>query len=61
MALLLLLLAVFSASSLGAPVVQTSSGPVLGRTVGLVDEWLGVPYAAPPGKNSDDSDVPDFL
>jgi para-nitrobenzyl esterase len=28
--------------------VQTSSGPVCGITVNGVDEWLGIPYAAPP-------------
>ena len=28
--------------------VQTTSGPVCGITVGTVDEWLGIPYAAPP-------------
>ena len=28
--------------------VQTTSGPVCGITVGTVNEWLGIPYAAPP-------------
>ena len=28
--------------------VQTNSGPVCGSAVNGVDEWLGIPYAAPP-------------
>jgi len=28
--------------------VSTTNGPVCGITVGSVDEWLGIPYAAPP-------------
>ncbi len=31
-----------------SPVVNTQYGPVQGTTVGSVDEWLGIPYAAPP-------------
>ncbi|HEU0239553.1 MAG TPA: carboxylesterase family protein [Micromonosporaceae bacterium] len=31
-----------------APVIQTAGGAVLGKTAGTVDEFLGVPYAAPP-------------
>ena len=30
------------------PVVQTSTGPVCGIVVNGVNEWLGIPYAAPP-------------
>src|SRR5437763_3898026 len=32
----------------GGPVVVTTEGAVRGRVVGGVDEFLGVPYAAPP-------------
>ena len=28
--------------------VQTTNGPICGITVGTVNEWLGIPYAAPP-------------
>ena len=31
-----------------SPVVPTQYGPVQGTTVGAVNEWLGIPYAAPP-------------
>ena len=31
--------------------VQTTSGPVCGITVAAVNEWLGIPYAAPPVGN----------
>ena len=29
-------------------VVQTADGPVCGIVSGSTDEWLGIPYAAPP-------------
>ena len=29
--------------------VNTKYGPVVGNVHATVDEWLGVPYAAPPG------------
>src|SRR5262245_18720499 len=35
-------------STNGGPVIQTAGGAVLGKTAGTVDEFLGVPYAAPP-------------
>ncbi len=35
-------------SSAGGPVAVTAEGPVRGQTVAGVDEFLGVPYAAPP-------------
>ena len=28
--------------------VQTTNGPICGITIGAVNEWLGIPYAAPP-------------
>jgi para-nitrobenzyl esterase len=31
-----------------APVARTAGGAVRGKTVGLVNEFLGIPYAAPP-------------
>jgi para-nitrobenzyl esterase len=39
------------ASSGGAPIVRTDDGAVRGRTAGTVDEFLGIPYAAPPTGN----------
>jgi para-nitrobenzyl esterase len=36
------------AGSGGAPIVRTGDGAVQGRTVGTVNEFLGIPYAAPP-------------
>jgi para-nitrobenzyl esterase len=35
----------------GSPVVPTSDGPVRGRTAGSINEFLGIPYAAPPTGN----------
>lgn len=34
-----------------APVATTQYGPVQGARVGAVNEWLGIPYAAPPVGN----------
>jgi para-nitrobenzyl esterase len=45
---LALALAVAQPASARGLVVQTRSGAVAGRAVGPVDEWLGIPYAAPP-------------
>ena len=39
------------AGSGGAPIVRTGDGAVQGMTVGTVNEFLGVPYAAPPTGN----------
>jgi para-nitrobenzyl esterase len=36
------------ARSGGAPIVRTGDGAVQGMTVGTVNEFLGIPYAAPP-------------
>ena len=50
MALLLLLLAAVAALSCAQHVtVNTKFGPVLGNAHATVDEWLGIPYASPPG------------
>ena len=35
----------------GAPIVTTEDGAVRGATTGIVDEFLGIPYAAPPTGN----------
>jgi para-nitrobenzyl esterase len=37
-----------ASGSITAPVVTTSGGAVRGTTAGTVDEFLGIPYAAPP-------------
>src|SRR5690348_11240680 len=37
-----------AATAGAAPVVRTHDGAVLGKTAGHVDEFLGIPYAAPP-------------
>jgi hypothetical protein len=37
-----------AAASPGGPVVGTANGPVRGLANGAVDEFLGIPYAAPP-------------
>jgi para-nitrobenzyl esterase len=37
-----------AAASTGGPVVGTTNGPVRGLADGAVDEFLGIPYAAPP-------------
>src|SRR6516162_10751051 len=42
--------AVASGSGAG-PVVPTGDGPVRGVTAGSIDEFLGIPYAAPPTGN----------
>src|SRR5215469_10193613 len=40
-----------ASGSITAPVVTTSNGAVRGTTAGTVDEFLGIPYAAPPTGN----------
>ena len=35
----------------GAPIVRTDDGFVRGTAAGAVDEFLGIPYAAPPTGN----------
>jgi len=40
-----------AAASGSAPVVTTNAGAVSGTTAGTVDEFLGIPYAAPPTGN----------
>ena len=40
--------AAVASSSGGGPVVPTGDGPVRGVTAGSIDEFLGIPYAAPP-------------
>jgi len=37
-----------TAASVGGPVAGTANGPVRGLADGAVDEFLGIPYAAPP-------------
>ena len=32
------------------PIVNTQYGPVLGNDRGAWNEWLGIPFAAPPGR-----------
>src|SRR6516164_8803358 len=39
------------ASGGASPVVRTDDGLVRGTTAGTVDEFLGIPYAAPPTGN----------
>jgi para-nitrobenzyl esterase len=43
--------ATVASGSGGAPVVPTNDGPVRGTTAGTVNEFLGIPYAAPPVGN----------
>ena len=43
------LIATLTATSCQLIVVDTQYGPVLGQTAGAVDQWLGSPFAAPPG------------
>jgi para-nitrobenzyl esterase len=40
--------AVAASGSRAAPIVTTADGAVRGTTAGTVDEFLGIPYAAPP-------------
>ncbi len=40
-----------SGSRSGPPIVTTGDGAVRGTTAGIVDEFLGIPYAAPPTGN----------
>jgi para-nitrobenzyl esterase len=43
--------AVAAWGSRGGPIVATDDGAVLGMTAGTLDEFLGIPYAAPPTGN----------
>ena len=49
-ALFLLLGVAAVASSQSGPIVNTQYGPVLGSDRGAWNEWLGIPFAAPPGQ-----------
>jgi para-nitrobenzyl esterase len=40
-----------TASGSGGPIVTTDDGAVHGTTAGTVNEFLGIPYAAPPTGN----------
>lgn len=43
-----LLITLTSAEVIGVPLIRTDGGILAGKSVGAADEFLGVPYAAPP-------------